>query len=136
MGILYYGRYLALFELGRVEFMREQGFVYREMEDQLGLMLPVTAAHCRYKTPLEYDDLALIRTWVSAWGPATLRFAHEIHSQNTGLLCATGEVELGCLSRQSRRPARLPAGFVEMLKRTAPDSKGRKRGNPLAEAPK
>lgn len=126
MGILYYGRYFALFELGRVEFMRDEGFVYRDMEDKLQLALPVTSAQCRYRAPLQYDDLAVIHTRVNAWGVATIRFGYEIFSQDTENLCATGEVELGCIDQNTRRPARLPTEFVSMLEKAAPDRKGRR----------
>ncbi|HEX9795226.1 MAG TPA: thioesterase family protein [Planctomycetota bacterium] len=127
MGYLYYGRYLALFELGRVEWMREGGVRYRDVEQQEGLMLPVTQAHCRYRAPLRYDDLARIRTRVAAWSATTLRFAHEVLSSDDGRLCATGEVELGCMDAAERRPARLPERLRTVLDDLAPESKGRKR---------
>lgn len=135
MGYLYYGRYLALFELGRVEWMREEGLRYRDMETRLGLMLPVTEALCRYRAPLRYDDLARIRTWIAAWSATTVRFAHEVCSGESGALCATGEVELGCVDAGSRRPARLPETLRDILARRAPEARGRRRGGALPPAP-
>ncbi|TAH34510.1 MAG: acyl-CoA thioesterase [Planctomycetota bacterium] len=128
MGYLYYGRYMALFELGRVEWMRDEGWRYRDFEQQLGLMLPVTRTWCRHLAPLVYDDLARIQTWIDGWSTATVRFGHEVYSQESGQLCATGSVELGCVDRDRRRPARLPAAFQELLQRVAGDRGGRKRG--------
>ena len=128
MGYLYYGRYLALYELGRVEWMRAEGWSYRDFEQQTGLMLPVTQSWCRHHRPLLYDDLAEIHTWIDAWSHATVRFGHEVFRDGGRERCATGAVELGCIDRAQRRPARLPPGFQEVLARVAADRFGRKRG--------
>lgn len=127
MGVLYYGRYLALFELGRVDWMREEGYRYRDMEREEGLILPVTAAHCRYHAALGYDDLARIHTWIGAWTPTTVRFAHRVENGETGQVCATGEVELGCLRSADWRPARMPRALTDLLAEVAADRHGRRR---------
>lgn len=132
MGYLYYGRYLALFELGRVEWMREEGWRYRDMELQLGCRLPVTEAWCRYAAPLRYDDLAVVRTWIEGWTAATLRFGHKIYCGDGGPLCAAGEVELGCVAGATGRPVLMPAPFRALLERIAGDRRGRKRRPPSA----
>jgi acyl-CoA thioester hydrolase len=143
MGVLYYGRYLALFELGRVEWMRREDCRYRDLEDQHGILLPVTEAHCDYRSPVRYDDLALVRTEVASWSASRVRFRHrvvvpqdeaafeaatqgdatffpeEFWEESHSQLCALGEVELGCVLQGSMRPTRLPEPFRELLTRTA-----------------
>ncbi len=125
MGVLYYGRFLALFELGRVEWLRSEGLRYRDFEDQHAMILPVSEALCRYYAPMRYDDEARIETWVAAWSPSTLRFGHRILSGDDGRRCAAGQVELACVLAENHRPVRLPAVLTEMLQRTAADRKGR-----------
>ncbi|MBC8369319.1 MAG: acyl-CoA thioesterase [Planctomycetes bacterium] len=127
MGVLYYSRYLDLFELGRTEWVRDQGFSYRDMEEVLGLMLPVTHAHCDYLSSLRFDDIALIRTYVVAWSAATVRYGYEIYEKSEMRLCVTGEVELGCLTKDKHKPSRLPRSLLEVFEAAAPDKKGRKR---------
>lgn len=127
MGVLYYSRYLDLFEMGRTEWARAAGWRYRDMEDELGLMLPVTAAHCRYRASIGFDDVAIVKTWVEAWSAATIRYGFELWSEEQGRLCATGEVELACLRRADFRPAAMPPAFLEILRRLTPDREGRKR---------
>ena len=119
MGVLYYSRYLELFELGRTEWVRDQGFSYRDMEDVLGLMLPVTHARCDYVSSLRFDDIAVIRTHV--------RYGYEIFEKSEMRLCATGEVELGCLTKAESKPAALPKSLIEVFEAAAPGKKGRKR---------
>ncbi len=127
MGYLYYGRYLDLFEMGRVEWMREEGFRYRDMEANLRLALPVTHAKCQYHSPLRFDDLALIRTEVIAWSGTTLCFSYHIFSQERQELCATGEVELGCVDLDQGQPQRLPKELLDTLTTLLPQCKGRRK---------
>lgn len=126
MGFLYYGRYLALAELGRVDWMRDGGLSYRDLEDEYRCGLPVTRADVRYYRPLRYDDLACIETDIAAWSPTTVRFVSAIQAED-GVLRATAEVELGCISLETQRPARMPQDFLAILERLAPDRRGRRR---------
>lgn len=127
MGVLYYGRYLALFEMGRVEWLRTEGIRYRDLEDEQQVILPVRHAECDYRTPLKYDDIALIHTWIEAWSGTTLRFGHRIECAETGKFCASGSVELACVDRSTHRPTRLPQKVVEVLTSTSADKKLRSR---------
>jgi acyl-CoA thioester hydrolase len=126
MGVLYYARYLELFEHGRNEWLREEGLRYRDMELHDGRMLPVVWSECRYRGPLRFDDLALIDTVVHGWTPSTLSFRHEIRCEETGLLCATGGVELGCVGTEDWKPTRLPAAYRELLSARVPENRGRR----------
>jgi acyl-CoA thioester hydrolase len=127
MGVLYYGRYLALFEMGRVEWLRTEGIRYRDLEDEQHVILPVRHAECDYRTPLKYDDVALIHTRIHAWTGTTLRFSHRIESAETGKFCASGSVELACVDRTTHRPTRMPAVLVDVLQRTSADKRLRSR---------
>ncbi len=127
MGVLYYSRYLDLFEMGRTEWARAMGWRYRDMEDRDGLMLPVTAAACRYRAAIGFDDVAVVKTRVSAWSRLTIRYGFELWSEEKELLCAEGEVELACLRRDDFRPAPMPATFLSILRTVAPAREGRKR---------
>ncbi len=130
MGVLYYGRYLELFELGRTEWQREEGLRYRDMEDEEGRMLPVVRAECRYHFPLRFDDLAQIHTVVHGWTSSTLSFRHEVYCEESGRLCAVGGVELGCVGTGDWKPTRLPDRYLELLRRQAPEAKGKRLQSP------
>ncbi len=127
MGVLYYSRYLDLFEMGRTEWARAMGWRYRDMEDRHGLILPVTVATCRYRAPIGFDDIAIVKTRVIAWSRATIRYGFVLESEETKRHCAEGEVELACLRRADFRPAPLPEDFLTILRRVVPGREGRKR---------
>src|SRR5487761_1337637 len=62
MHVVYYGNYYKYFEIGRVEYMRERGIAYKQMEEQDDSFIMVAESHCRYLRPARYDDLLRIRT--------------------------------------------------------------------------
>jgi acyl-CoA thioester hydrolase len=91
MGYVYYGNYYIYFEIGRVEFMRERGVAYKDMEEKDDSYIVVAESKCSYKRPARYDDLLIIRTRVAEVRTRTIRFAYEVLNDSTGELLATGE---------------------------------------------
>lgn len=77
MGIVYHGTYLRYLEHGRVEFMRELGAIYAEMERQ-GMGLPVTELGMRYLASARYDDLVSVYVGVRKLGFARLDFVYKL----------------------------------------------------------
>jgi len=76
-GVVYNANYLRYFEQGRTELMRAHVCSYKEIEE-LGLILPVTEAHARYKAPAFYDDLLTIETSVNELTKYTCRFNYRV----------------------------------------------------------
>ncbi len=128
MGVLYYARYFELLELGRTEWQRDEGLRYADMETEAGLMLPVVKANCQYRTPLKFDDLAIIETTVSAWSATTISFASKVllgNDDGTERLCAEGEVSLGCIRKDNWRPHKLPNNYRDLLEEKFESKQGR-----------
>jgi acyl-CoA thioester hydrolase len=78
MGVMYYSNYLVWFEVGRTEFFRNEGLVYRDLENTHKVYLPVTEAHCRYKAPLRYDDTAVVVTRLAGMGRSRMTFEYIV----------------------------------------------------------
>src|SRR5271167_2477021 len=91
MGKVYYGNYYIYFEIGRVEYMRDRGVAYKEMEEKDDSFIVVAESKCSYRRPAHYDDLLRIRTRVAEVRRRTITFAYEIFNETTGELLATGE---------------------------------------------
>jgi acyl-CoA thioester hydrolase len=110
MGFVYYGNYYTYFEVGRVEYMRERGVEYKQMEIQDDSRIVVAESSCRYLRPARYDDPLRIRTRVTELKRRTIRFAYEVTHDATGELLATGEtLHVVCDSRG--RPKTLPEKY-------------------------
>ena len=91
MGVVYHANYFVWFEVGRVEFLRQLGFSYREMEQNDGCCIAVVDARCRYKAPARYDDEVLVRTYLKNVRDSLVHFGYELVRVSDGLLLAEGE---------------------------------------------
>ena len=56
MGVVYHARYFVWFEAARTELLLAMGMPYRQLEAR-GIFLPVVEVSCRYRKPVEYDEL-------------------------------------------------------------------------------
>src|SRR5438132_1117683 len=73
MKVVYYGNYLTYFEVGRVEFLRQQGLPISEVDQKVHL--PVVEASVRYVRPARLGDLLEVRCWAGEAKRAGLRIA-------------------------------------------------------------
>jgi acyl-CoA thioester hydrolase len=108
MGIVYHGKFFEYFEVGRTEWLRARGFVYRELEAR-GTALVVAEARARYLAPARYDDVLTIRTRCEDLGRATIDFRYEVLRDGERL--AEGETRLVSVGPEGR-PRRLPPELV------------------------
>jgi len=121
MRIAYHANYLAWFEVGRCEWLRDLGCSYRALEERDGVMLPVIEASCRYRIPARYDDELEIRARGVLLSPARVRFDYQVVRQEDGAVLAEGHTthastDLGGRPRRLpehvRRLFALPAGMA------------------------
>lgn len=78
MGVVYYANYFVWCEIGRVEFFRQLGYDYKEMEFADDCHLPVVEATCRYRSPARYDDEVIIETQVTALRSNVIKFGYRL----------------------------------------------------------
>ncbi len=112
MGVVYYANYFIWMEIGRVEFCREKGIRYRDMEVDDGVLLVVAEANCRYLAPARYDDQIMIRTSMAAANPRMIRFEYELYDISDSRKLATGFTKHMFCGRDVR-PMKLPSKYWE-----------------------
>jgi acyl-CoA thioester hydrolase len=98
MGVVHHANYIVWFEAGRIEFLRQLGFSYGEMEED-GMHLPVVEVKCRYKHPARFDDEITIRTRLAQMRASLLRFQFEVVRKSDRRLLAEGETVLVVVGR-------------------------------------
>ena len=103
MGIAHHSNYIVWFEIGRTDLCRETGFTYKAIEER-GLILVVTEITCRYRTPYQYDDEVLIRTYVAEAASRAMKFGYELLNGSGDRVHATGHSMHVWVDRESRRP--------------------------------
>jgi acyl-CoA thioester hydrolase len=104
MGLLHHANYLIYLEQARTEMLRQQGFAYRDLEDQ-GFCLVITKIEVKYRQAIHYDDVVTIRTTVER--TTFVRIDHRYEMYCNGRLAAEATSTLACVDREGK-PQALP----------------------------
>ncbi len=115
MGLLYYGNYAQYYEIGRVEMIRSLGLTYKDIEDKLGVLMPVVTLYSRFIKPAYYDEELRIKTTISEFPMRTIVFHTEILRAN-GELINKGEVKLVFVSAENFKRVDTPVEIRNKLK--------------------
>jgi acyl-CoA thioester hydrolase len=115
MGVAYHSNHLIWFEVGRVEFMRQLGFSYRDMEREDGLFIAVAEVHCRYRAPVHYDEEILVRTRLKHVRKSVVVFSYELVRAEGGALLAEGETT-HVVTDATMKTAALPEKYLKAFR--------------------
>lgn len=114
-GVVYYGNYLRLFEIGRTEFLRKMAnTTYKEIEGE-GIVMPVVEAYVRYKSPAHYDDLLNIETAISDLDNFSVTFFYRIVRSGEDKVIVQGSTKLCAIDKANGGLTRLPEGLQQAL---------------------
>ncbi len=89
MGVAHNKSYFEWFELGRTEFCRQKGIPYKDIE-ALGYYLVVVEACCKYRKPLRYDQVFVIRVRLREIAAKKVIFDYELLTKEDKKLTAAG----------------------------------------------
>jgi acyl-CoA thioester hydrolase len=112
MKVVYYGNYLTYFEVGRVEYLRQQGRTIAEIDRRVHM--PVVEAAVRYVRPAHLDDLLEVDCWISERRRASFRFAYEIRNEG-GDVVASGSTLHACLDVATGKMIAVPPWLAEIM---------------------
>lgn len=115
MGYVYYGNYAMLYEIGRVEMLREIGLSYAVMEAEMKVMMPVMTLSQRFVRPGRYDELLRIETTLRKLPVDTITFHVEIFNE-TGDLVNGGSVKLCFVNTESGDAVSAPDYLLAKLR--------------------
>lgn len=122
--VVYNANYLRFFEIGRTELMRKHVCSYRRIEE-MGLLLPVTECHIRYKAFACYDDLLQIEARLTELKKVSCKFSYKIlrEDNNTGKeqLIAKGYTIHASVG-QNGKLSPLPAELIPRMQPLLPKS--------------
>lgn len=110
MGVVYYGNYFRLFEIGRTELLRHSGIPYSELEAS-GYYLPVLEAHAEYHRPARYDEeLNIVTSYTPEYGPS---ISISYFVQKNDEILVSGWTRHIFVSASTFKPIRPPKRFIE-----------------------
>ncbi len=114
MGYVYYGNYAQYYEIGRVEWLRSLGVLYKEMEEDWGIMLPVVSMQVRFVRPAKYDELLTIRTSLRNLPDMHITFHVEIFNEKNKLVNGA-TVRLAFVDMKTDKVVAMPERLEEKL---------------------
>jgi len=114
MGVVYHANYFVWFEVGRVEYCRQRGISYRDLEQQQAVYMAVSEARCRFISPARYDDEIIVRTSLGRLRRRSLTFNYDVIRAADDVLLAEGETVHIFLNSDSR-PRTLPPHVARSL---------------------
>ena len=97
--------YLSYFEVGRVEWLRDAGLSYKELERR-GFGFVVVEALVHYHAAAFFDDELVVRTDLAEAGRVSLRFGYEV--LRGGERVASGHTRHACVRLPGGKPVRMP----------------------------
>lgn len=101
MGVAHHSNYLRWFEEARTDLLERAGLGYDKMEER-GIMVPVLAASCEYKTSVRYGESVAIIPRVEAYTGLRMTLSYRVLDVESGELRATGETRHAFLDRDFR----------------------------------
>ncbi len=111
MGFAHHSNHLVWFEVARLEFFRDLGLSYDQLERESETFLPVVEIRCRYMKPLFYDREFVIRTHLKHLGRRGMTFAYRIVDPTGSVNYARGESRHIATNRDGR-PCTFPDYFL------------------------
>ncbi len=115
MGYLYHGHYAVLYEIGRVEMLRDLGRSYAKLETQEGIMMPVMSLNQRFVRPARYDEVLTITTTLRHVPARTITFHFELHNE-AGKLVNGGSVKLCFVEVETEHPVSAPEYLLQIIR--------------------
>tara|TARA_Y100000589_G_scaffold253654_1_gene242381 strand:+ start:530 stop:940 length:411 start_codon:yes stop_codon:yes gene_type:complete len=113
MGVVYHGNYIQYFEVGRVEYMRDVGIVYADLENK-GIGMPVVNIDIDYILPVAYDEELTIETWIESLPTSKIVF-HNRALNKSGKEVSRAKVTLVFINSKFR-PIKSPKVVLDALK--------------------
>lgn len=105
MGIIHHSNYIRWFEEARTNLLDQMGFGYDQLE-KLGIIIPVLAITCTYKSMVYFNDCVYIIPKIEAFNGVRLTVSYQILDKTTGELRTTGESK-HCFLDKNNRPISL-----------------------------
>lgn len=114
-GILYFGNYVRLFEIGETELFRAAGHPYSNKQfDELGIWMLRVQFNCTFLSSGYIDDLLSIYVWISHIGGASLDIQFAICRD--AVMLGHGICTIVSTNRQTQKAVKIPETLRNGLK--------------------
>ncbi len=115
MGVTHHSNYVRWMEEARVNFLDRIGFGYRKLEED-GIISPVLAVDCEFKSPTVFDDDVEIEVRVEEFRGVRLTIGYTMRKLPGGELVLTGKTR-HCFVDPNGRPIILDHSFPDFAQK-------------------
>jgi len=114
-GIIYYGAYVRLFQVGEEELFRAAGLPFKELRLGRGVWIPRKALEAEFHSPAELDEEVVIRSWFARIGRTSITIRFDVHRAADMVHRASGTLTVVSVDKESMTPQPLPDEVREKL---------------------
>lgn len=111
MGYVYHANYITYCHQARTELMRKLGVCDTTVEEN-GIMMPVISFDIKYKKPVGYDEVLIIKTKVDPVFKLKVLFHFEMLNNDDNLV-GKAQSEIVFVDSITRKPIRAPQWIVD-----------------------
>ena len=112
MGITHHSNYIRFMEEARMNYLNESGFTMARLEAE-GIVSPVIALACDYKTPTTYDDEIEIEVKLTGYTGVKITLSYVMRNLRTGVLVAEAS-SAHCFTDRAGKPVAIRKTCPEM----------------------
>ena len=125
MGVVHHANYIHWMEEARIEWMDQLGFPYTAMEEK-GIVSPVKALSCEYKTPCTFGDTVTVAISVEYFNGVVMTVRYVMRKGTDDIVCEARSEHV-FLNREGRfvRLKRDMPGFCEAIEQFMSDTTGK-----------
>lgn len=113
MAVVHHSNYIRFFECARSAMLANGGYPIEQCEAD-GVTMPIVSVECKYLFPARMGDVLTATAAIETVPLAKLVIRQEVYNQD-GVLCASGRVVLGFLSKETGRPVRCPQKMADLI---------------------
>ncbi|MGE4353149.1 MAG: acyl-CoA thioesterase [Oscillospiraceae bacterium] len=119
MGIVHHSNYIRWFEEARLDYLKQSGLNYEEMENG-GILMPVTDVQCKYHYSIRFDEEVVVWTTPTFFNGLRAVFSYKIYTANGENLAATGESSHCFIDEHTRLPLNLKKRCPDLYETVIP----------------
>ena len=128
--VVHNSRYFCYFERGRIEYLRNLGFITTGEEGLKKIDVAVVENFCSYRNPALFDDLLRVGLRISFIKNTSFQFQYIIERQEDSALTACGYTNLVRVSFPQLQPRKLEKEFKDAVQKFEGNNLGKMTGIP------
>jgi YbgC/YbaW family acyl-CoA thioester hydrolase len=118
--IVYFPRYFSYFETAELEWIRQNGYSYESLLEELGIWMPRVSAHCDYLAPARLAELLAIEMRLDRLGGTSFTLGFDAFRLPDRTHLADGYIVIATVSRGDFRATAVPAKLQALLEGLEP----------------